>query len=319
MNSWTRQRVFLLATIIIISALRITSGEWDIPTSEVIHYLSPFLTPEELSSPKALIIRSVRLPRLLSSLGTGGLLAVSGAVFQGLLANPLAEPYTLGVASGAAFGASIGITAGAFAVMPFAFAGALCALALTMIIAVRGGSERIILAGVISNAVLSAGVTFMKATAGDKLGAVVLWLMGSLAGSGPRDAVSVCVSAAVVGVSAYVCGPVLDAMSLGRDYASTLGVNEAKTRVVMSCVVSMGVSVCVSSFGVIGFVGLVVPHIARGLVGAVHRRVVVHAFMAGALVMMCADWCAQVMGELPVGVITAVIGGPVFCWILAKR
>ena len=319
MNSWTRQRLFLLIAILIISAYRITSGEWAIPLPEVIHYLSPYLPDSEAVSPKGIIIRSVRLPRVLCAVGTGGLLAVSGAVFQGLLANPLAEPYTLGVASGAAFGAAAGIMAGTFAVMPCAFAGAMAALALTGLIAFRGGSERVILAGVISNALLSAGVTFLKAAAGDKLSAVVLWMMGSLAGAGPSDAVSVWLGAVGVSVCSYAFGSVLDAMSLGRDYAAALGVNESRVRISLAAVTSLCVSVCVSSFGVIGFVGLVVPHVARSLVGAVHRRVVVHSFLIGGLVLSAADCAAQMMGELPVGVITALIGGPFFCRVLMKR
>ena len=153
MSSRTRQRIILLAAITAISIWRITSGEWEIPLSEVIHYLSPFLPEAEINSPQAIVIRSVRLPRLLCSLGVGGLLAVSGAVFQALLANPLAEPYTLGIASGAAFGAALGIMAGVM-VMPCAFAGSVLAMLLTWTISFRGGSERIILAGVIANAVL---------------------------------------------------------------------------------------------------------------------------------------------------------------------
>ena len=252
------------------------------------------------------------------SLGTGGLLSVSGLVFQGILANPLAEPYTLGVASGAAFGAALGIMAGVF-VMPCAFAGAVIALVLTWGISRNGGSERIILAGVISNAVLSAGVTFLKAIAGDKLGAVVLWLMGSLSGAGGREALSVWMSALMVSACAYAFGPVLDAMSMGKDYASVLGVNEDRVRVMLMLIVSLGVSVCVSAFGVIGFVGLIVPHAARRLCGAVHRRSVIHAFLVGACVMGLADGVAQRMGELPVGVITALVGGVFFCRVLLRR
>lgn len=319
MSLWTKQRVFLLAGIIIVSFWRITSGEWEIPLSEVIHYLSPLLPEGELNAPEAVIIRSVRLPRLICSICTGGILAVSGAVFQGLLANPLAEPYTLGVASGAAFGAAAGITTGAFMIMPCAFCGAVFALLLTWAISRRGGSERIILAGVVANAVLSAGVTFLKATAGDKIGAVVLWLMGSMSGAGPGDTLPVMLAAVIVGVCAYVYGPVLDAMSLGKDYACALGVNEERVRVVLMLIVSLGVSVCVSAFGVIGFVGLVVPHVARGLGGAENRTVVVNALLTGGLVLSFADGVAQRMGELPVGVITAVSGGPFFLWVLMRR
>ena len=315
MNSWTRQRIILLTGIIIVSIYRITSGEWSIPLSEVVRYLSPFA---ESNTPQAVVIRAVRLPRLLCSLGAGGLLAVSGLVFQGILANPLAEPYTLGIASGAAFGAALGIISGV-SVMPCAFAGAIFTLVMTRTISSNGGSERIILAGVISNAVLSAGVTFLKAAAGDKLGAVVLWLMGSLSGAGMSETVRVWVCALGVSACAYAFGPVIDAMSMGRDYAAILGVNEDRVRVMLMVIVSLGVSVCVSAFGVIGFVGLVVPHVAQKLCGAVHRRSVIDAFLLGALVLGIADAVAQRLGELPVGVITALVGGPFFCRVLMRK
>ncbi len=312
MRSWINLYV-LSALIIIVSIWRITSGEWEIPLSDVIRFLIHGGNEAE-----AIVIRSVRLPRLLSSLGTGGLLSVSGVILQGLLANPLAEPYTLGIASGAAFGASIGIITGLF-IMPCAFAGAVCALILTCIIAFHGGHERIILAGVISNAILSSGVTFMKSVAGDKLGSIVLWLMGSFSGSGMNDALCVCSGALTVIIAAYIFAPALDAMSLGRDYASVLGVNEKFLRSFMLVITSACVALSVSSFGVIGFVGLVVPHISRGLTGASHRKLIVHAFLMGSLLMCIADGAAQFMGELPAGVITAITGGPFFCYVLAKK
>lgn len=312
MRSWINLYV-LSASIIIVSIWRITSGEWDIPLSDVIRFLI-----HGGSEAEAIVIRSVRLPRLLASLGTGGLLSVSGVILQGLLANPLAEPYTLGIASGAAFGASIGIITGLF-IMPCAFAGAVCALLLTCIIAFHGGHERIILAGVISNAILSSGVTFMKSVSGDKLGSIVLWLMGSFSGSGMNDALCVWLGVLIVIIPAYILAPVLDAMSLGRDYASVLGVNEKFLRSFMLVITSMGVALSVSSFGVIGFVGLVVPHISRGLTGASHRRVIMHSFMTGALLMCLADGAAQFLGELPAGVITALTGGPFFCYVLSKK
>lgn len=312
MNSWT-SKIILLVLIGIVSVWRITSGEWDIPLNDVIRFLIHGGNEAE-----AIVIRSVRLPRLLASLGTGGLLSISGVILQGLLANPLAEPYTLGIASGAAFGASLGIISGLM-IMPCAFAGSVCALILTCIISFHGGHEKIILAGVISNAFLSAGVTFIKSIAGDKLGSIVMWLMGSFSGSGMNDALYVWLGVFIVIVPAYLFAPVLDAMSLGRDYACILGVNENLIRMFMLVITSLGVSFSVSSFGVIGFVGLVVPHISLGLIGASHRNLILHAFMTGAFLMCLADGAAQMMGELPAGVITAVTGGPFFCYVLAKK
>lgn len=252
-------------------------------------------------------------------MGTGGLLSVSGVILQGLLANPLAEPYTLGIASGAAFGASLGILAGTFTVMPCALAGSLVSLFVTGLTARNGGRYNLILSGVISNAILSAGVTFLKAIAGDKLGAVVLWLMGSFSGAGWRDVWAVTLGVIVVSLPAYVFGNALDAMSLGEDRALTFGVNEKFVRTILLLTTSTGTALCVSSFGVIGFVGLVVPHISRAMVGASHRKVLTNAFLTGAALMCVADGAAQSFGEIPAGVITALAGGPFFCWILSRK
>ncbi|MBQ9419253.1 MAG: iron ABC transporter permease [Synergistaceae bacterium] len=308
-----KEKKSLLIILILISAIRITFGEWRIPLSEVIRFL---LCDD--GSPASIIVRSVRVPRLLCSIGTGGLLSVAGVVFQGLLANPLAEPYTLGIASGAAFGASLGIVAGSFMVMPMSFAGALSALLLTGLIA-RAGPEKIILAGVISNSILSAGVTFVKSIAGDKIGAVVMWLMGSMSGAGSRDVAAVYVGVLSAMIPALAFAPALDAMSLGQDRAAILGVNERLVRMILLISSSLGVALAVSSFGVIGFVGLSVPHISRKLTGASHRKLIFQAFLMGACVLSIADGLAQFMGEVPVGVLTAMTGGPFFCWILSKR
>ena len=316
MASWIKEIIkkksFLLILLILISFLRITSGEWEIPFSEVIKFL---LHPD--GSPQSIIVRSVRLPRILSSIGTGGLLSVAGVVLQALLSNPLAEPYTLGIASGAAFGASIAIMAG-LAITPFSFLGALLALLITGIIS-RGGNEKLILAGVISNSILSAGVTFIKSIAGDKLGAVVLWLMGSISGAGIKDVYLIFAGIILILPAALIFAPALDAMSLGKDRAAVLGINENLTRMVLLVLISMSVGLAVSSFGIIGFVGLAVPHISRSLTGASHGNLILHAFLTGACVLLIADGTAQYLGELPVGVLTALTGGPFLLMQLGSR
>ena len=316
MASWIKEIIkkksFLLILLILISFLRITSGEWEIPFSEVIKFL---LHPD--GSPQSIIVRSVRLPRILSSIGMGGLLSVAGVVLQALLANPLAEPYTLGIASGAAFGASLAIMAG-LAITPFSFFGALFALLITGIIS-RGGNEKLILAGVISNSILSAGVTFIKSIAGDKLGAVVLWLMGSISGAGIKDVYLIFAGIILILPAALIFAPALDAMSLGKDRAAVLGINENLTRMVLLVLISMSVGLAVSSFGIIGFVGLAVPHISRSLTGASHGNLILHAFLTGACVLLIADGTAQYLGELPVGVLTALTGGPFLLMQLGSR
>ena len=283
--------------------------------------LRPDLPEAERTLPEALIVRTVRLPRLLAAVGTGGLLAVSGAVLQGLLSNPLAEPYTLGIAAGAAFGGACGMMLNATWVTPLAFAGAVAALWIVALIAWRsgGGGAHLVLAGVIANAVLSAGVTFLKAIADDRLGAIVLWLMGSFSGAGPEGAAVVWAAAALVLIPAWALGPLLDAVSLGEGRGALLGVDEAKLRRLLLCAASLGTAAAVSRFGIVGFVGLVVPHLVRLTVGPAHRPLSLLSFLAGGTLLAAADGFAQRMGELPVGVLTALIGGPFFCWLLVRR
>lgn len=316
----------LFALLVIISCLRLSLGEWDIPLSRTAHLLSPFISPEEAASAEALVVRSVRLPRLLAAVGTGGLLGASGAVLQGVLANPLAEPYTLGIAAGAALGATFALVTEALPVSAAAFLGAGAALLIVAFIA-RSGAQGmhgrsdggLVLAGVAANAVLSAGVTFLKATAGERLGAAVLWLMGSLAGAGAESSLAVWLGAAVMLVPAFACAPMLDAMSLGSCRGALLGVDEGRVRAVLLVTTSAGVAAAVSSFGIIGFVGLVVPHVMRLLVGPAHRPLLILSFLAGGCLLTAADGAAQMMGELPVGVLTALIGGPFFCRMLMKK
>ena len=312
----------LIILLIIISILRISIGEWNIPLKQVLHFLSLNLSDEEKFLPQALVIRSVRLPRLLCSLGTGGLLSVSGVILQGLLANPMAEPYTLGISAGAAFGAAIGILSGKFFIMPCAFAGAIFALIFTVFIAFRSGdfrNSKIILSGIVSNSILSAGVTFLKSISGEKIGSVVTWLMGSFSGAG-TDAVFYVYFAVLITIfPAIIFAPHIDAMSLGENRGFILGVNENFVRIFLLITSSIGVSIIVSFFGLIGFVGLVVPHIMRNLIGASHRKLVIFSFLSGSCLLSFADGITQFLGELPVGVLTSLIGGIFFCYLISKK
>nr|MCR4818311.1 iron ABC transporter permease [Fretibacterium sp.] len=293
----------------------------------VVYLLSPWLPAAEQTSAEALVVRSVRLPRLLSAVGAGGLLSVAGAVLQGLLANPLAEPYTLGIAAGAAFGGALGLLFSSVMVTPAAFAGALAALGVVSLIAWRSGGmgplssgdSQLVLAGIVANAFLSAGVTFLKAIADDKLGAIVLWLMGSLSGAGMSSAAAVWGASLLVLVPALACAPQLDALSLSEGQGALLGVDEGRVRALLLLTTSLGVAAVVSAFGIIGFVGLVVPHLLRMSAGPSHRALLPLSFLAGGCLLSVADGVAQSLGELPVGVLTALIGGPFFCWLLIRK
>ena len=283
------------------------------------YFLSPFLDEKELLNPEAIIIRKIRLPRILSAILTGGILSVAGVVLQSILANPMAEPYTLGIASGAAFGASLGILGGNIYILPSALFGAFGALILVKIIALNGGREKIILAGIITNAFLSSGVTFLKAISGEKLYAVILWLMGSFAGVNFDDVLRIFSGAVLVFIPAVVYAPYLDAMSLGDGRGLILGINENLTRNILLFSVSFGVALSVSSTGITSFVGLIVPHLLRIFIGASHRNLILNSFIFGGVLMLLSDGVAQILGEVPAGVITALFGAPFFCFLLIKK
>ena len=323
-KSGVRKRYLCLAGLmsLLLVALcfwRLLQGEWDLPPERVLELLSPFLKYPDTAAPEAVVVRSVRLPRLMASLAGGGLLCVSGIVLQALLGNPLAEPYTLGIASGAALGGAVGILLGWNTTLS-AFSGALLALWIVYGIAWRsGGAMNLVLAGIVTNAFLSAGVTFMKAIADDKLGAIVYWLMGSFAGVSVSKALAVWGAALLVLFSSWVYGRQLDAVSLGRERGALLGIDEDRMRLLLLCAASFGTAVAVGAFGIVGFVGLVVPHLLRLGVGGLHRPLLLLGFLGGACLMTLSDGVAQSLDELPVGVVTALIGVPVFCRILVRK
>lgn len=267
------------------------------------------------------VVWQVRLPRALSTVAVGGVLATCGVVFQGLLLNPLAEPYTLGVASGAAFGAALSITFGLGLVTPLAFAGSLAALALVWVLGRRAECvepTRIILAGVVVSSILGAGITLLKALAGEQVAAIVLWLMGSFTGATWKVAIwSMAAASFSLGLGLLHFRE-LDILAVGGR-AAILGVNEDRLRLGLLAGCSLATATVVSFCGVIGFVGLVVPHLLRLLFGPSHGRLLPLAWLGGGLLLLYADLSARMLGELPVGVITALVGGPVFCLLLWRR
>ncbi len=298
---------------------RLLAGDMEIPFSGALRIVLGFehaLTPQQ-----ALVIRAVRLPRLLASLGAGASLAVSGVVLQGILVNPLAEPYTLGIASGAALGASLGIFLGGAWIPAAAFAGALAALSLSLLLAWRSGGFsplHMVLSGIVIGSVLSAGVTLLKALAGERVAAIVLWLMGSFSGASSEGAFSVAAGAFALFAAAWWWGRDLDAISLGENRAVYLGVEERRIKGTLLVLASLATALTVASHGIIGFVGLVGPHLLRMALGPSHRVLLTASFLGGALLLTVADGVARSLGELPVGVVTSLAGGPVFCWILLR-
>jgi iron complex transport system permease protein len=267
------------------------------------------------------VVWRMRLPRVIAATMSGAVLASSGVVFQAVLHNPLAEPYTLGIASGAAFGASIGIYLGLDWVTLAAFIGGIATLLIVWVLGERREDpdvSGIILAGVIAGSILGACMTLLKALAGDKLGAIVVWLMGSFSAASWSDTRPLFLALCIALIFCCYFTQELDIMASGVDGGS-VGMDISRTRILVLGGASLAVSFVVSRFGVIGFVGLVVPHLVRILFGPPHRHLLPISLLGGAALLCAADTLAKSLDELPAGVLTVMIGGPVFCFILWRR
>lgn len=275
------------------------------------------------------VVMDVRLPRIITAALVGAGLAMSGVIYQGILLNPLADPYTLGVSSGAAFGASLALFAnlsmlGHFSVPLFAFGGAVATLFLVLYLSTFNGqmsANTLILSGVIVAAILSAGISFMKYLADEKVAVIIFWLMGSFASRSWVDVVLVLITLIFGSGIALFYSRDLNIMSLGGRSADALGVETARTRKILLLAASLVTAVCVAVSGIIGFVGLIVPHLMRFVVGPDNRKLLPVSIFTGAILMLLADTLTRAVlpAEVPIGVLTALIGGPVFCVIFRKR
>jgi iron complex transport system permease protein len=275
-----------------------------------------------------------RLPRVLAAALVGSSLALAGVVFQALLRNPLASPDTLGVSAGASLGAMLAIIlnldvsiAGISAVPLASFAGAMGALTIVFALSsarARGSSTMVLLlAGVTLQALLSAVIAFVQYLADfTETFRTVRWLMGSLdvAAYGPILAALVPIGASWVGFATLP--RVLDLLSVGSEAAAARGVDVARAERIALFSASLATGASVSLAGPVGFVGIIVPHMVRSMVGADHRLVVPGAALFGAAFLIGCDVVARTIApplELPVGIVTSVIGGPVFLWLLLRR
>jgi iron complex transport system permease protein len=281
----------------------------------------------------SVIVREVRLPRVLLAGIVGGALAVAGVVFQALLRNSLADPFVLGISGGAGLGAVIavsfggGITVGGLAGMPvFAFLGALGAITIVYLFARGGGRVNLhtmLLAGVVTNAICSSAIMALTVMLSyDQLQTVMFWLMGHLS-TMPLPTVGKLSGYITVGLVVLIAiGRDLNQMSLGESQATILGTNVEWVKRVAFVGASLVTGAAVAAAGLVGFVGLIVPHAVRLAVGPDHRLLIPASFLVGAAFLMLADAVARTVmapTELPVGVITALIGGPAFLALLMKR
>lgn len=275
------------------------------------------------------VVWDIRLPRVICGMFVGGGLAMAGAMFQSLLRNPLADPYTLGVSTGAAFGASLALLINIMFAMYlpitlFAFAFAFLTLILVIFVASRGGglySSNLIIAGIIIGSILSAGISFIKMTAGENVSAIVFWLMGSLASRSWTDVYIVVPVVIIGGLIGYYFANDLNIMTAGENNARTLGVNTKRTRLIYLIVGSLITAACVSVSGIIGFVGLVIPHLLRYWLTSDNRILIPLCMVLGGIILSVADNFTRLffISEVPVGVLTTLIGGPFFLYVFISR
>ena len=328
----------LAALLAVLAAASAASGDVDLGLGRILALLAEKLSGESRDEALAAVLWEVRLPRLATAILAGAALGLSGAVFQGILLNPLADPYTLGVSSGAALGAALVIAAGllrpawAWLAEPWALTGgafAAAGLTLAAVLALARSEDgrlsplNLILAGVMVSAILSAAISFIKYLSGDQVGSIVFWLLGSFQARTWTDAALVLAFFLPALLAALWSAADLNILTLGDRSAETLGINPRRVRLRLLAAASLAAAAAVSVAGIIGFVGLVVPHLVRLAAGPDHRGLLPLSALGGALLLLAADTAVRVVipspGEIPVGVLTALLAGPVFLIIFRRH
>jgi iron complex transport system permease protein len=294
----------------------------------VVHRLTG-IGPVTWPSSAETIVWELRLPRVMAGMVVGAGLACAGAVFQALLRNPLADPYIIGPAAGASLGAVAALLLpvaavgwlGLGLVQLLAFVGGLGAVAVVFTVARGQGGTPVVtllLAGYAVSSLLSAAVAVLIFNAGERLGAVISWLLGSLAGA---SWARVGFAAPLIVISFTLLllrWRRLNALLLGEAQAAHIGVDVEREKRILVGLAALATSAGVAISGTIGFVGLVVPHLVRLAVGPDHRLLLPASMLYGAALLVLADLGARMAGGIPVGVVTALIGAPFFLWLLRR-
>lgn len=311
----------LLLLAVLALCLALASGSAEISIADVIATLRGHGSPANTT-----VVMELRLPRALTAFAVGGLLAVAGVLMQVLLRNPLAEPYILGTSGGAAVAALLAIAfgAGTLLVDTAAFAGAMIANLLVFAIAQGSGNwtpARLLLTGVVLASGFSAATTLLLALSPDQhLRGMLFWLMGDL--SFAHEPARLLVLLAAIAVGTTLAARHLNVLSRGELEAAVLGVRVATFRLVIFAVTALATAISVTAVGVIGFVGLVVPHLVRLIAGSDHRVLVPLSAVSGGILLLVADTVARSVlppRQLPVGALTAAIGVPVFLYLMSRR
>jgi iron complex transport system permease protein len=294
---------------------------------EIVDHIPGVDVDSGLSRSQAAIVWDIRLPRVLLGLLVGAMLSIAGGAYQGAFRNPLADPWLLGVAAGAGLGATIAIVGGASttALGPMqaaAFLGALGAVALTFALGASAGSRStasLVLSGVAVASFLTAIQTYVQQRNADEIREVYSWILGRLSGASWSDVGVLAPYVVVTGVALLASRRALDVLAVGDDEAGSLGINVNRARLVVVLAATLGTAAAVSVSGLITFVGIIVPHTVRLLVGRSYRVILPLSLLFGGAFLTLADLIARTIlepAELPIGVVTAFFGAPFFFVVL---
>ncbi|MDD4846307.1 MAG: iron ABC transporter permease [Petrimonas sp.] len=315
--------LFLVALSVVI-ILSLSIGENPLPYKKI---------PQILADKESMeygVLFYIRIPRTLLGFAIGGSLSLAGAILQGIYRNPLVEPYTLGISGGASLGVTFAIVAGLhllnILLLPLAgFIGAFTTIFLVYTLSLKKGAlsvNRMLLIGVMISFISSSLMMFlMSITATENIHGIVFWIMGSLNESNTAMIGAMVVLSIVCLLISYLFVMPLNALRLGEEKARHLGINSNATIRILFVITSVLTGACIAVGGVIGFVGLVIPHIVRLFVGSDYRIMLVSSFLSGSIFLILCDIIARTIispNELPIGVITGIVGGVVFIVLLSR-
>jgi len=318
-----------VVALMLLALAALSIGPYHAPLGELIALLWRKLagTASAAGSPIETVLLQIRGPRVLAAMTVGGALAAAGAAYQSLFRNPLVSPDILGVSSGAALGAVVGIYLALpiVAIQGLAFAGGLAAVTVVYAIAAaipgRDPILVLVLGGIVVGALLGSGVALMKFLADpyNQLPAITFWLLGSLSATHAGDLASLAPAVLVALAPLLLLRWRIDVMTLGDEEARALGVDPRTIRFAVIAGATLMTAAAVSISGIVGWVGLVVPHLVRLIVGPAFVRLLPMTVLVGAFYLLAVDTVARTLGtvELPLGVLTAALGTPLFLWLLA--
>jgi iron complex transport system permease protein len=322
---WLLFIILLVVLVFSATVWSLMAGEMNIPLGKI---------PSILKNHEGMeyaILTNIRIPRLLLAFSIGGALSITGAILQGVYRNPLVEPYTLGISGGAALGVALvivlklNLSFGEFILPTAGFAGAFATIFLVYFLGMKHGEiniNRMLLIGVMISFVASSGMMFlMSISSAENLHSIIFWTMGSLDESNAK-LINAMLIASISGlIIAILFAQPLNALRLGEAKAKHLGINSTAIIRIMFVVASLLAGLCVAVGGIIGFVGLIIPHIIRSVIGSDYRILLIGSFLGGSFFLIASDILARTIiapNELPIGVITGILGGLVFIVVLSR-